>query len=136
MKGVHPDMILIAAGGLNICPIDIGIPQDAGVRTTERQHAMFLDPNIQTNADGYNQLSNHQIPPGGEFGMALDVYAYINGKPSWARHHLAMIHTAFQITADRLLSEDRITHRLAWGGTFGSNDMTGWDSAHHELRDI
>lgn len=135
MQGIHPDLVLIATEAIKISPIDFGIPADGGVRTVARQHEMFMDPDIQTNCDGITTQSNHQAKEDG-YGHALDVYAYINGEASWKRHHMAMIHTAFQIAFERLLNEDRLFCVLAWGGTFGSSDMTGWDSAHHELRYI
>lgn len=132
MTGVHPGLILIFEEAIKISPIDFGIPRDGGVRTAERQHEMFLDPDIQTNCDGFEQPGNHQIQPGEEYGMALDFYAYINGKASWQDHHLAMVAAILIVTAKRLLAEGRISIKLRWGGTFGSNDFNGWDKPHCE----
>jgi len=132
MQGVHPELALIFQEALKVSPIDFGIPGDGGVRTAERQNEMYLDPDISTNCDGYGKQSNHQVRDGEKYGMALDFYAYINGAASWKSHHLSMVVGVIMSTARRLRDEGKVKIRLTWGGTFGSNDFTGWDQCHIE----
>lgn len=134
MEGIHPDLKLILCESIKVSPIDFGIPKDGGVRTAERQMEMYLDSSIKTNCDGINDLSNHQIQPGEQFGMAFDFYAYLNGRPSWGKHHLAMVAGTIMSTANRLLQQGLISIELVWGGTFGSNSFNGWDACHMEVK--
>lgn len=130
LGGVCPQIQLVVSESIKVCPIDFGIPTDGGVRTAKRQHVMYLDPAIETNCDGYDDISNHQIPEGEQFGKAFDFYAYVNGRASWKEHHLAMIAAVILATAKRLKAEGVIDIDLEWGGTFGSNTFGGWDMPH------
>jgi len=134
LDGIHPDLILIILESIKVSPIDFGIPKDGGVRTTERQKAMFLDPDIKTNCDGVKFLSNHQIPDGEQYGKAFDIYGYINGAASWDEGHLDIIAGAILSTAKRLFREDRIDFELTWGGQFSSDNFKGWDKCHFEIK--
>lgn len=130
MKDVEPDMVLIFMEAIKVSPIDFGVPNDGGVRSSLRQHQMFLDPDIKTNCDGYERVSRHQIKDGDDYGQALDFYAYLNGKASWNKVHLAIIAGVLMSTAKRLKAEGRISINLKWGGTFGSKSFKGWDYPH------
>ena len=81
MEGVDPRLKEIAKHAITISKIDFGIPADGGLRTAERQAELFADG--KSKADGIHNKSRHQS------GMALDVYAYVEGKASWETEHLA-----------------------------------------------
>ena len=115
-EGVDLRLIDVCDLALKISIIDYGIPGDGGVRTAERQHELFLDG--KSKADGYKNESKHQR------GMALDFYAYVDGKASWDELHLALVGAAF------LQAASILKHRLSWGGNFKPN---GWDKPHVEL---
>lgn len=121
MKGIDPRLIQLFDRIIKVSPIDIGIPQDAGLRTPRRQKELF---NLgKSKCDGIHNISKHQT------GKAIDFYAYINGKASWDRVHLAIISgCAFAIAADMGI-------KIKWGAKFGSNNFHGWDSGHIELID-
>lgn len=133
MIGVHPELVLIFEESLRISPIDFGIPRDGGVRTAERQNAMYRDPLIKTKCDGYNPPSNHQIEDGKEHGEALDYYAYVDGSASWKKHHMAMVAGVTLSTAKRLKEEGKISIDIRWGGSYGSHTFDGWDMCHIEV---
>lgn len=126
MKGVNPQLILIFNEAIKNSPIDWGIPNDAGIRTAIRQNELFADGNSK--CDGYDNLSNHQS------GNALDFYAYVNGKASWEKHHLAMVAGVIMSTATRLRKQGKIDIELKWGAEFGSNDFNGFDFPHIEVK--
>lgn len=103
---VHEDLQRVAHRAIQICPIDLGIPGTGGKRLPEVQHALFLDG--KSKCDGYNKKSYHQT------GNALDFYAYVDGKASWKKEHLAIIACAFLQAACELGIE------LEWGGLWKS----------------
>jgi peptidoglycan L-alanyl-D-glutamate endopeptidase CwlK len=116
-EGVDPRLIEMSDMALSISVVDFGHPADAGFRTPARQHELFTQG--VTMCDGYKKLSRHQS------GMALDFYAYVNGKASWETEHLAMVAAAF------LQAASALGYKLAWGGLWKSFK----DFPHVELVD-
>lgn len=125
MQCVNHELIYVFLEAIKVSPIDFGIPQYGGVRTTEEQNGLFASK--VSNCDGINDISNHQR------GKALDFYAYVNGKASWNKVHLAMVASCILSTAKRLKKEGKISIDLKWGGTFGSDNFNGWDMPHIEI---
>jgi peptidoglycan L-alanyl-D-glutamate endopeptidase CwlK len=110
MNGVDRRLVAIAEMAISISPIDFGIPQDGGVRTAERQFELFKAG--KSKCDGFNKKSEHQS------GLALDFYAFVDGKASWDREHLAIVAAAF------LQSASMLGYKLNWGGLWkGFVDM-------------
>jgi len=115
--GVDPRLIEISDLAISISNLDFGIPSTGGLRTTEDQAALFTSG--VSKADGRNNKSYHQT------GKALDVYAYVDGKASWDKLHLALIAAAM------LQAAAQLGYRLKWGGNWKS-----WqDMPHFELED-
>lgn len=92
----------IANRALEISVIDFGIPSTGGKRTAEEQKKLFDDK--KSNCDGYINKSYHQT------GMALDFYAYVDGKASWDEGHLSLVAAAF------LQAANELDIKLEWGG--------------------
>lgn len=115
MEGVDPRLKEIAKHAITISKIDFGIPQDGGLRTAERQAELFADG--KSKADGVKNKSRHQS------GMALDVYAYVDGKASWETEHLALVAAAM------LQSASILGYKLEWGGHF----ISFYDAPHFQL---
>ncbi len=92
----------IAKLALSISKVDFGIPSNGGLRTAEEQNKLYHSGKSQL--DGYKKQSKHQT------GMALDVYAYVNGKASWEKEHLAMVAAAMVQAANKLGC------KIEWGG--------------------
>ena len=106
MIGIHHSLLEIANRAIEITTIDFGIPIDGGLRTNSRQKELFLTG--KSKADGYVKLSNHQS------GEAIDFYAYVDGKASWEREHLAIVAAAF------LQAACELGYKIRWGGFFKS----------------
>lgn len=104
--GVNPKLIEISNLAIRITRVDFGHPSDGGLRTAERQNELFRDK--LSKADGYRKLSRHQS------GRALDFYAFVDGKASWAPEHLSMVAAAF------LQAASLLGYRLEWGGLWRS----------------
>ena len=117
LTGVDGRLIDIADVAIKLSPIDFGIPSTGGLRTTEDQAKLFEEG--VSKADGVNNKSYHQT------GKALDVYAYVDGKASWDKLHLATIAAAM------LQASSQLGYELKWGGLWKS-----WqDYPHFEIKD-
>jgi len=117
LAGVDGRLIAIADLAITLSNIDFGIPSTGGLRTEADQAKLFEDG--VSKADGVNNKSYHQS------GKALDVYAYVDGKASWDKLHLALIASAM------LQASAQLGYKLKWGGLWKS-----WqDMPHFELKD-
>jgi len=115
--GVDPRLIEISDLAISISNIDFGIPSSGGLRTTADQAKLFTAG--VSKADGRTNKSYHQS------GKALDVYAYVDGKASWDKLHLALIAAAM------LQAAAQLGYRLKWGGNWKN-----WqDMPHFELEE-
>lgn len=103
-KGVDRRLIEISDKAIQITKIDFGHPASSGLRSQEHQNRLYKAG--KSKCDGYVKISNHQL------GMALDFYAYVDGKASWDEHHLAMVAAAF------LQAASMLEYKLEWGGLF------------------
>jgi len=106
MVGVHPYLVLVANRAIQITQVDFGIPQDGGVRTAERQRVLFDDK--ASKCDGTVKKSYHQS------ARALDFYAYVDGKASWDKGHLA------QVAAACLQAAIELDIDIEWGGLWNN----------------
>jgi peptidoglycan L-alanyl-D-glutamate endopeptidase CwlK len=87
------------------------------LRSAEDQAKLFTAG--KSKADGRTNHSYHQT------GKAVDVYAYVDGKASWEKEHLAIIAAAM------LQASAQLGYELKWGGLWKS-----WqDFPHFEIRD-
>ena len=114
MKDCDPRLKQIAFRAIEITPIDFGIPTDGGMRTSERQNALFLI--VRSKCDGYIKKSRHQIKDGYTWARALDFYAYENGEANWDKHSLAVIAAAF------LQAACELGYIIEWGGLWKWKD--------------
>ena len=143
LQGVNPVLIELIEDALKVSPIDFGIPRHGGLRTAQDQHELWqkgrilknstLNPSLRsswevvnksqviTYTDGYERKSYHQS------GNAFDVYAFINNKASWKKHHLAMV-------AGALMSKAKKKGiNLEWGASFRSSTFDGFDFPHFQI---
>ena len=117
LAGVDGRLIAIADLAIELTNIDFGVPSTGGLRTEEDQAKLFADG--VSKADGVNNKSYHQS------GKAMDVYAYVDGKASWDKLHLAVIASAM------LQASSQLGYKLKWGGLWKS-----WqDYPHFEIKD-
>ena len=118
--GVDHRLIEISDLAIQISNIDFGIPSSGGLRTVEDQAKLFTAG--KSKADGRTHKSYHQT------GRALDVYAYVNGKASWDKAHLALIAVAMLQAASQL--GYRLESGVLWNK---SGEPYGWDCPHFQL---
>jgi peptidoglycan L-alanyl-D-glutamate endopeptidase CwlK len=120
LKNVDEQLQLLFKESIKVSPIDFGIPSTGGNRSIEEQYSLYLDG--KSKCDGYKKKSYHQT------GKAVDFYAFINGKASWDKIHLALVASVIMTVANQL------NINIRWGGTFNSNVFKGWDYPHIELK--
>ena len=123
-EGVDPRLIEISDRAIEITKMDFGHGPDSGLRTAVRQNELFAAGKSRCN--GFDTISRHQS------GKALDVTAYVGGRPNWDHKQYAMIAVAFLTAANEL------GYKLKWGGMFSQNVIVngityGWDCPHFEL---
>ena len=112
-EGIDPALIEILDYAIKITVIDFGIPSSGGLRTAGRQRELYDDE--RSRCDGVTLVSNHQL------GLAVDVYAYVDGRASWETEHLALVACAM------LQAASHLGYKLSWGG------LWPWDKPHFEL---
>lgn len=117
LTGIDGRLIEIADLAIKLSNIDFGIPSTGGLRSTEDQAKLFTEG--KSKCDGRTNKSYHQS------GKAVDLYAYVDGKASWDKLHLALCAAAM------LQAAAQLGYPLRWGGNWKS-----WqDMPHFELKD-
>lgn len=116
LASCHKDLQIIAEESLKVSMIDFGISE--GHRSLEKQLEYFNTG--KSKIDGIKIKGKHNFIP----SMAFDFYAYIEGKPklSFDNFHLIYLGGVITATANRLLNEGRITHKVRWGANFNQNN--------------
>lgn len=102
LDGVHPELVDVVKMAIQLTKVDFGIPVTGGYRTAEQQNALYKADKSQR--DGYDRKSKHQS------GLAVDVFAYVDGKTSYDAGDLA------QVAAAMLEAGHRLGVELRWGG--------------------
>ena len=112
LEGVHPHMQELVRAAIGLSTIDFGISE--GMRTKERQQLLFDEGKSLT-------LNSKHLK-----GLAVDVYAWVDGGVSWDFKHYEEINLAFARAA-ALTNTSYI-----WGGTW----TTLKDGPHFELTEV
>ena len=127
LKGVHPDLLDLFTEALKTSPYDFGIPRDGGRRTDERQEELYsfgrFEPNLHKRKITWTKNSNHKPRVDG-YGYAIDIYAYVDGKPTWNMRYLKPIAEHLKRVA---MSKGL---PLEWG-----YDLWGKDGAHFQIEE-
>ena len=119
LKGVEPIMIAIFVEGIKDSPYDFGIPRHGGLRTPDEQFLLYQQRPRITTKDGFKKKSYHQS------GMAVDIYAFVDGKPTWETKYYKPI-------ADHLkkVAKEKFNVTLEWGGDW----KTFVDLPHFQIK--
>lgn len=120
----HEDLQKVLESAIALSPIDFGIAE--GHRTIERQKQLFDEG--KSKIDGITKKGKHNYSP----SLAVDVYAFVNGKASWDAKELCLI-------AGVILSvAANYGIKLRWGGNWDNDgqiisDQNFIDLPHFEL---
>lgn len=115
LSTVSENLQLIGQEAIKITLIDFGYPTNGGHRFAEQQFELWIAG--KSKCDGYNIISKHQTR------KALDFFAYVDGKASYQKEHLAIV------AAAHLQAATKLGIPLNWGG------LWGWDFSHIEEAD-
>ena len=126
----HPDLILIIETAITISNIDFGVAEGYWPLSLQKK---YFDEG-KSKIDGINKKGKHNVVP----SMAVDIYAYFNGKAQWDKESLSYISGVIHAVTEMLLKEDKISHRIRWGGNWDMDgviliDQSFDDRPHYEL---
>lgn len=106
--GVHPFLSFAAMKAIEISAQDFMVLD--GVRTEEEQQKL-IDRGVSKSKDSYHL-----------YGLAVDLVAYVDGKPSWEKEYYAEI----EIAMKRVINFYELP--IEWG-----YDKWSWDMPHWQL---
>lgn len=115
LNGVDERLQRVAIKALEYCPISFGISW--GLRTKEQQKEMF-DKGL-SKCDGVKKISKHQL------GLAIDVYAYVDGKADYSVYWMDVIHVSF------IKASLELKIPITWGGSWTKFK----DMPHYEIKE-
>ena len=121
IEGIEPVLIDIILDGIKDSPFDFGIPNMGGLRTDEDQIKMYAigrTSQMKRNPITWTLNSYHKT------GKAFDIFAFVNGVPSWKMEHLEPIARHLQ-----KIALDKYCIKLDWGF-----DLWGKDGAHFQIK--
>lgn len=117
----HPDMILIMEEVIKI--YDFSVLE--GLRTLEQQQEYYETG--RSKLDGINKKSKHQDDGSGK-SRAIDIMPFKKGSNAFSgkeKDNRRFYYLAGLVkgTAERLLEEGKISHKIRWGGDWDSDDI-------------
>ena len=130
LQTCHPDLQLIAKEAIACTPMDFRIIE--GRRTRKRQNELYQQG--YSKIDGYAVKGKHNYHP----SQAFDIVAIVNGKVSWLPSDLTFLAGIILGIGAKLLQEDKVSHKLRWGGNWDGDgiiirDQSFIDLPHFEL---
>lgn len=93
LGGVKPSIVKIFIEACPTSPYDYGIPRGGGLRSDEDQIDMYAigrTTQLHREPVTWTLNSKHKAKEDG-YGHAVDIYAYINGKPTWNMKYIRPI---------------------------------------------
>ena len=124
----HRDIQLIMRTAIKISKVDFGIAE--GHRSVEKQQQYYREGKSQI--DGINEKGKHNYEP----SLAVDVYAWVNGKANWDEKNLSYLGGIFEAVAWQLKQEKKIEHEIRWGGNWDMDGVIMDDQSFDDLPHI
>lgn len=130
LKTCHQDLVAIFSLAIKRSAIDFGIAE--GYRSPEKQNEYFREG--KSKIDGINKKGKHNYSP----SLAVDFYAYYNGKAHWDLPSLCYIGGVVESCARELYEIGEISHLIRWGANWDRDgviltDQSFDDAPHVEL---
>lgn len=128
----HRDLQIIFESAIESSLVDFGIA--CGVRTVKEQQELYASGRtkpgpILTHVDGIKKKSKHNHEP----SLAVDIYAYYDGKAQWDRSHLTYLGGHIMATAAMLRAAGTIQSKLRWGGNWDGDGIVISDQNFMDL---
>lgn len=125
LNSCHKDLQLIMLDAISQSKVDFGISE--GKRSLPKQQELYKKG--LSRIDGINKRGKHNMTP----SMAVDIYAWVQGKGNWDDAHLGYLAGVILRSADDLYGEGRIDHKVRWGGDWDGDGIIALD---HSLKDL
>jgi len=124
IEGIHPDIKLAVEEAIKITKQDFMILSTGGVRTDEQQANLYArGRTVRGTKVTWTKNSMHQ------YGLAVDLVAYVNGRPNWEDKYYAEIAKAMKtVIRKRKLPID-------WGYDLWKKDKAHWQITKLEDKD-
>ena len=125
LSNCHKDIITVMNEAIKVSDIDFGIA--CGYRSVKEQQDLYNQGRnragvIVTYVDGVKMKSKHNNLP----SLAVDIYAYVDGKATWDEKYLYYLGGVIMLIA----KQKNIT--LRWGGNW-DRDATMDDQRFNDL---
>lgn len=112
LKQVHQHLIKSLELGAKKCPIEFHVADKGGARTQTDQDNLYAQGRTKPGPIvTWTRTSHHIIQKDG-YGHAVDIVAFVNGKPVWDEHYYSTIATYVLAAAKELGYKD-----IQWGIT-------------------
>lgn len=129
---IEPEFEKVVRTALKLAPPWLDFSVISARRTAEEQHELWQrgrdeqgeivdESKVVTYCDGYEKPSNHQDRDGNGRGEAIDIAAFIGGRPNWDEQAVA-IRAAYIIGVGKAMGVN-LTGGVEWG----------WDLGHIEM---
>lgn len=125
LEDAHVDLRIILLKAISISRVDFGISETH--RSIKRQQRLFNEGKSKIN--GTTTKGKHNYKP----SLAVDIYAWIQGKASWDDIHLGYIAGVILTIADALYDKGEVDHMVRFGGDW---DMDGVFVIDQNLKDM
>jgi len=115
LKGIEPVLFDIILEGIKSTPFDFGIPIYGGLRTKKDQEYLYsIGRTIDLDRKPVTWTKNsYHIT-----GNAFDIFAYVDGKPTWDSKYYEPIARHLQ-----KIAMDLFCIELEWGGDWYKKDF-------------
>jgi peptidoglycan L-alanyl-D-glutamate endopeptidase CwlK len=124
----HSDLQKIMNLAIELTDMDFGIAE--GHRSIERQQQMYKDG--KSKIDGITRKGKHNYSP----SLAVDIYAFVNGKASWAVADLMFLNGIITAAAKILKAQGEITHDIRLGANWDRDGEFLTDQSFDDLPHI
>jgi len=121
----HIDLQLIFLEAISVTRIDFGIAE--GHRSVEDQQKYFKEG--KSRVDGIKIKGKHNYSP----SLAVDFYGFVNGRATWEKDTLIYLAGLFIGISEILYKQDKISHKLRWGGNWDKDGIILKDQSFDDL---
>lgn len=139
LETCHEDLQLILTTALSASKVDFGISE--GHRSVSKQQSYYaigrtteLHRKPITNVDGVHKKGKHNYSP----SLAADLFIWHNNratrqKIAYDKSHLSYVAGLIDATAELLLAQGKISHRIRWGANWDLDGVINYDQSFDDF---
>jgi peptidoglycan L-alanyl-D-glutamate endopeptidase CwlK len=123
LEGVHPDLVRAVELAIKYTTQDFTIIDGGGLRTPAQA--------LANAAAGTGIAKSQHLPQSDGYGHAVDLVAWVDGKPDWGRHYYDAIRRAMLRACDEIGLP--IQHGADWDMDGVTGERGEWDWPHFQM---